>query len=89
MLNERGYSSNLQEVYTQDDYILKVIRLGKLDSLPGTRVALMVSGLAMRAEHWVTWFNDTEALPLKMVEQGFDVWLGNNRGNRSGGHRYL
>lgn len=44
----------------------------------------------MRAEDWFTLFDDySQALPCQLVEKGFDVWIGNNRGNTSGGHKHL
>lgn len=36
----------------------------------------------MSSEVWVALTNEERCLPFQLVEKGYDVWLGNNRGNK-------
>ncbi|KAJ4406626.1 cholesterol esterase [Gnomoniopsis sp. IMI 355080] len=46
------------------------------------RVVYLHHGLLMNSEVWVCLTEAERALPFVLVEKGFDVWLGNNRGNK-------
>eukprot|EP00359_Climacostomum_virens_P003276 CAMPEP_0204903692 /NCGR_PEP_ID=MMETSP1397-20131031/4424_1 /ASSEMBLY_ACC=CAM_ASM_000891 /TAXON_ID=49980 /ORGANISM="Climacostomum Climacostomum virens, Strain Stock W-24" /LENGTH=384 /DNA_ID=CAMNT_0052072381 /DNA_START=6 /DNA_END=1160 /DNA_ORIENTATION=- len=79
-----GYNVETHTVTTSDGYILTVFRIpGKVGeainkSMP---VALLQHGLIDSSDTWIT--NDENLAPgFKMVDAGFDVWFGNNRGNR-------
>jgi len=77
---------------TKDGYLLGLHRLpakkGQMKNSPGTAneggtgVVYMHHGLLMNSEIWVCMTEEERCLPFVLVEQGFDVWLGNNRGNK-------
>ncbi len=82
---ENGYSAESYTVVTSDGYVSQMYRLsGKLSELgqPVQKPAvLMMHGLLCDMNFWIA--NDVDlAPPFILVDEGYDVWLGNNRGNR-------
>ncbi|KAF7315223.1 Triacylglycerol lipase [Mycena indigotica] len=85
-----GYTHEEHVVLTKDGYLLGLHRLpskkGQQKASPGTAtgnpVVYLHHGLLMNSEVWVCLTAAERSLPFVLVEQGFDVWLGNNRGNK-------
>ncbi|KAH7883165.1 Alpha/Beta hydrolase protein [Phlebopus sp. FC_14] len=85
-----GYSYEEHVVMTKDGYLLGLHRLPERKSENRTRpevnrekpVVYLHHGLLMNSEVWVCLTDEERCLPFVLVEQGFDVWLGNNRGNK-------
>ena len=78
---------------TGDGYLLGLHRLGwkkgeegvRVNSGPGSlqkKVVYLHHGLLMNSEVWVCLTEKERCLPFALVERGYDVWLGNNRGNK-------
>ena len=75
---------------TKDGYLLGLHRLctpkGARRTSIGTQankpVVYLHHGLLMNSEIWVCLTSPDRALPFVLVDRGFDVWLGNNRGNK-------
>ena len=97
MAQEYGYASEQKTIVTKDGYVSQLYRLpGKLGE-PGAGtgsqmkkpVVLLMHGLECDMNFWTA--NDANVTPAYvLVEQDYDVWLGNNRGTRYGlGHTYL
>ncbi|KAI6361424.1 hypothetical protein MCOR25_006517 [Pyricularia grisea] len=88
-----GYQAEEHVVQTKDGYLLGLHRLAwrkgeedqRVNSGPNSvqkRVVYLHHGLLMNSEVWVCQTDTNRSLAFVLVDQGFDVWLGNNRGNK-------
>ncbi|KAK4194545.1 putative sterol esterase [Triangularia verruculosa] len=88
-----GYTAEEHVVRTEDGYLLGIHRLAwrkgeeeeRVNRGPNSikkKVVYLHHGLLMNSEVWVCLTDEQRALPFALVEKGFDVWLGNNRGNK-------
>lgn len=88
-----GYYAEEHIVQTGDGYLLGLHRLGCRKGEEGTpinagegtvqkKVVYLHHGLLMNSEVWVCITEKERCLPFQLVEKGYDVWLGNNRGNK-------
>lgn len=85
-----GYQFEEHVVLTKDGYLLGIHRLCTPKETPRTAiggqsnkpVVYLHHGLLMNSEVWVCLSSAKRSLPFVLVELGFDVWLGNNRGNK-------
>ncbi|KAF4620372.1 hypothetical protein D9613_000370 [Agrocybe pediades] len=90
LCNLYGYTHEEHVVLTKDGYLLGLHRLpskmGQKKSNPGSStgrpVVYLHHGLLMNSEVWVCLTDAERALPFVLAELGYDVWLGNNRGNK-------
>lgn len=88
-----GYETEEHIVHTKDGYLLGLHRLPyrrgeEEDYVNGgnagvrKKVVYLHHGLLMNSEVWVCLTDEQRCLPFQLVERGYDVWLGNNRGNK-------
>lgn len=79
-----GYDIESRILKTDDNYFLTVQRIFKPGSTTrrNGKVVYLHHGLLMSSEIWVTMLNKNQNLPFLLYDLGYDVWLGNNRGNK-------
>ncbi|KAL4961827.1 sterol esterase [Aspergillus stella-maris] len=88
-----GYEAEEHIVQTGDGYLLGLHRLANrkgeesqtVNQGEGSvkkKVVYLHHGLMMCSEVWVCLTEEERCLPFQLVERGYDVWLGNNRGNK-------
>ena len=58
------------------------LRINQGEGSVKKKVVYLHHGLLMSSEVWVCLTDEERCLPFQLVERGYDVWLGNNRGNK-------
>ncbi|CCH59728.1 hypothetical protein TBLA_0B09130 [Henningerozyma blattae CBS 6284] len=69
-------------VRTEDNYILTLHRIRPSPEVANGKVAYLHHGLLMCSDVWVCNIDRSKNLPFVLHDLGYDVWLGNNRGNK-------
>ncbi|KAF8151739.1 Alpha/Beta hydrolase protein [Crassisporium funariophilum] len=84
-----GYTQEEHVVTTEDGYVLTLHRIISKDTMdakaPSSKqkpVVYLQHGLLTNSELFVCVNDASRGLPFVLVDHGYDVWLGNNRGNK-------
>ncbi|XP_068084387.1 lipase 3 [Anabrus simplex] len=72
-----GYPMETHYVLTDDDYVLALHRIPGEESSPPV---LFQHGQTSMSDSWIA-FSENRSLAYQLWENGYDVWLGNVRGN--------
>jgi len=97
-IESRGYPTETHFATTPDGYVLGLQRIvasqvnadddgtdgadGADEQRQPPKVVLFVHGFMQSSEAFVIRRNSSNSVPLVLAAAGYDVWLGNNRGNK-------
>lgn len=93
-IESRGFPTESHFVTTPDHYVLGLHRIpytkaptdgadeGGWERQPPRGVVLLVHGFMQSSEAFTIRRDSSNSIPLVLAAAGYDVWLGNNRGNK-------
>lgn len=85
LITKHGYPVEIHRIITEDDYITEVYRIpsGKKSAKPGEKPVLFLHGQCGCSENFIV-SGPNSSTAYYLADQGYDVWLVNNKGNRHG-----
>ena len=86
LMTNYGFDYEAYEVQTDDEWLLTLFRVKGMAGVrkpPSSKPPLLLMhGAFMDAASWVAMSRGPDPMPLQLATQGYDVWMGNNRGTR-------
>ena len=86
-MNRLGYTYDAWEVTTDDGYILTTFHVTSnknkvVTPNPDLQPVMLMHGLGCDSTMWIYGDWDEPSIPIHLFDDGFDVWMANNRGTK-------
>ena len=87
LATQHGFDYDMYTVVTEDEWNLTLFRItNRSDEVASssTKPPLMIQcGIGMDAAYWMAnQHEENDLFVLQLLDRGYDVWMGNNRGTR-------
>lgn len=81
VVQDKGFNLETHEVRTEDGYLLKLFRIRDKKIVgKSAKVVFMQHGLFASGGTFIKYADDNTPA-FNLAREGYDIWIGNNRGN--------